>query len=184
MKGQKKQDWLGLVGSEEMDSASAYQTISIAHHYITSLIEPSSVLCVGCSDGTELELWGNAQGIDLNDKSLEKCRSKGFLVHKMDMHDMSFDDNKFELVFARDVFEHSISHIKAIEEYARVSSKYVAIVLPDESWQWSEWHFIIPNTIQMISLGEKVGLKLRAMRQYNVNMGSMNVQQTLYLFEK
>lgn len=181
----KNDKWLNLVGSEVMDSDGAERIISVAVGLIKEKIkEPESVLCVGCGGGTEMEMWNNPQGIDLNKTSLERCRQKGLMVHEMDMHKMSFNDDAFELVFARDVFEHAISPIRAISEMSRVSSKYVAIVVPDESWQSSEWHFLIPTMKQMISLGEKVGLSLLMYREYSFIVGNSDVWQNLYLFKK
>ena len=177
-------NWLDLVASEKMDSSGAAHTITQSCSLIQEIIgKPETVLCVGCGSGYELNMWSNAEGIDLNDVSLQKCRNQGFIVYKEDMHKMSFKDNSYELVYSRDVFEHAISPIEAISEMARVSSKYVAIVLPDESWQWSKWHFIIPTIRQMISLGEKANLMLKSMREYNINLGTTNIQQSLYLFQ-
>jgi len=177
--------WLDLTASEEMDSRSAYPLIHSSVSFVKSKIgEPKSVLSVGCSDGTEMELFNSVEGIDMNNTSLQKCIAKGFKVHKMDMHKMTFDDNSFELVYSRDVYEHSISHIQVISEMARVSSKYVAITLPGEDWQDSKWHFIIPTFRQMFHLGEKVGLMLKSYKEYNILSGSMVINQHSYLFQK
>lgn len=49
------------------------------------------------------------------------------------------------------------------------------IVLPDESWQFSKWHYIIPNRIQMVSLAVKCGMLLKNEWQFTYQSG--------YLFE-
>ena len=181
----KSKSWLKLVGSEVMNSKEAIFLIRIHVGLINEKIgEPKSVLVIGCADGTEMSLWDNSEGIDLNQTSLNICESKGLKARMMDMHKMDFNDNSFELVSSRDVFEHAISPIEAISEMSRVSSKYVAITIPDSSWQWSDWHFIIPTMEQMLSLGEKVGLKLLSYREYGAIQGSEYVKQYLYLFEK
>lgn len=177
--------WLNLAISEEMDSTMAFPLIRMANNYLRGIVTIfQNVLSVGCGDGIELSLFENSTGIDMNEQSLEKARLAGYDVQKMDMHKMTFEDNEFNLVFARDSFEHSISHIEVISEMARVSNQYVCIILPTEDWQYSRWHFIIPTLKQMISLGEKVGLQLKALREYNVILGSISIGQSLYLFEK
>lgn len=181
----KRQKWLNLTGSEVMKSNEALLLISIHVGSIKEVIgNPDNTLVVGCADGTEMNLWDKCTGIDLNDESLAKSSGNGFIVHKMDMHDMTFKDGEFSLVSSRDVFEHAVSSIEAISEMARVSSKYVAITVPDSSWQYSAWHFIIPTMKQMITLGEKVGLMLKAYREYGVIQGSEYVKQYLYIFQK
>ena len=177
--------WLDLVGSEEMESEKQE---SLIHHAIMDIKkvigEPKNTLCVGCADGTEMKYFDKPFGIDLNEKSLAKCREKNLQVEKMDMHHMTFSDNTFELVYSKDNFEHAISHIEALSEYARVSSRYVAIVLPDDSWQSSGWHFIIPTLKQMVTLGEKCGLMFKALREYNLIVGRSAVYQSIYIFQK
>lgn len=185
MKSKQRDKWLDITASEVMDSEGARFLIELAVGLVKDEIgEPQSVLCVGSSDGTELDMFKNARGIDLNDESIEKCRQKGFLVDKMDMHDMSYEDNKFQLVFSRDVFEHSIAHIESLSEMARVSGEYVCIVMPDESWDNSDWHFIIPNLRQMVSMAHKVGLMLVAYNEYSAVIGRASVHQHFYLFKK
>ena len=178
-------DWLSFVATEEMDSKNQALLIAYAVKYIKDIIgTPDKVLCVGVGDGTEMDYFSNPIGIDISDKSITQCKKDGLDVLKMDMHHMTFKDNLFDLVFSKDNFEHAISPIEAISEFARVSSKYVAIIVPDEKWQSSGWHFIIPTIKQMVSLGEKVGLALKALREYEVVVGQFSVTQSLYVFQK
>ena len=69
--------WLNIAASEEMDSGSASFAIKVASGLVKEQIgEPENVLCVGCSNGTELEMFINASGIDINDESIEVCKQK------------------------------------------------------------------------------------------------------------
>lgn len=182
--------WLDIAASEEMDSKTALPLIQWAIGYVLEDVGiPESVLSVGCSDGTEMFCWLHqgskvVRGIDMNDVSLSKCQEDGLSVQKMDMHKMTFSDNSFELVFMRDVFEHSLSHIEVLSEATRVSSKYIAIVLPSQDWHSSKWHYIIPTLEQMISLGMKVNVQLKAYREYSSPIGNALIRQYYYLFEK
>jgi len=180
-----KTDFLKLAGSEEMDSFAASGIITAAIAETVRVIgDIDDVLCIGVGNGAELSFFKKVKGIDINEKSISICRDMGYDVEKMDMHNMSFQDNTFSMVFSRDVFEHAVSPIEAISEMARVTRKYVVIVLPDETWQSSKWHFIIPTVKQMIFLGEKAKLQLKALREYNMMVGNTVINQSLYIFEK
>lgn len=180
-----KKDWLKFVSSEVMDSKNQELMIGYAVKYIKDVIPlPDKVLCVGVGDGTEMDYFPSSIGIDISEESIEACKKQGLDVRYMDMHNMTFEDNSFDLVFSKDNFEHAISPIEAISEFARVTKKYVAIVVPDETWQGSMWHFVIPTVKQMITLGEKAGLMLKAFREYNILVGQMAIGQSLYIFQK
>jgi len=49
----------------------------------------------------------------------------------MDGHDMSFEDNKFNVTMLSDVFEHSPNPIKLLEEIIRVTSDYIFMIVPN-----------------------------------------------------
>jgi len=81
------------------------------------LTSSSSVLCVGCRNGVELDLlraagMGDVIGIDL--VSLRP----DILV--MDMHDLSFEDDVFEAVYASHSLEHAYDVERVVREMARV----------------------------------------------------------------
>lgn len=87
------------------------------------------VLCVGCRNKKELELWKatgahTVVGIDLF------AEDGDILV--MDMHHMTFKDNSFDLIYSCHSFEHSLHPEKAAKEFLRVARNggYVAIEVP------------------------------------------------------
>lgn len=186
----KQNKWLDITASEVMDSVNARNLIMTSIESILFALpnDPESVLCVGIGDGTEIEEWKRisplVEGVEINDTSYGIVTSKGHTVHKLDMHDLSSMEKKYELIFSRDVFEHSISHIQVIEQLSNVSSRFVAITLPDMSWADSPGHYIIPTLEQMISLGMKVNLSLRYYRQIPILSGTRLITQFIYLFEK
>jgi SAM-dependent methyltransferase len=76
-----------------------------------------SVLCVGCRNSHELNIFRkagfeNVIGIDLF--SIDEA------ILQMDMHAMSFPDNHFDVVFSCHSLEHSYDPIRALSEFARV----------------------------------------------------------------
>jgi SAM-dependent methyltransferase len=77
----------------------------------------SSVLCIGCRNTVELDLFrtsgvGRVIGIDLV--------SPGPDILVMDMHDMSFEDAVFDAVYASHSLEHSYDVGAVLREIARV----------------------------------------------------------------
>jgi SAM-dependent methyltransferase len=78
----------------------------------------SSVLCVGCRNTIELDLFGAAGvgevlGIDL------VSQRPDILV--MDMHDLRFDDDRFDAVYASHSLEHAYDPAAVLREIARVA---------------------------------------------------------------
>ena len=167
--------WIEKIGQEEMDSHPLEPLFAIIKQHLP---RTSSVLCVGCGDGTELKFFENARGVDIRPQNNP-------LIDVGDMHNLPYGNEEFEMVFAKDVFEHAVAPIVALEEMTRVSSKYVVIVLPDESWTESGWHLIIPNMRQLMALAEKVGLKLKYVREIRwLKDKQYLLENFIYVFEK
>ena len=81
------------------------------------LSRSSSVLCVGCRNTIELDLFasagiGEVVGVDL------VSQRPDILV--MDMHDLSFDDGSFDGVYASHSLEHSYDVETVVRELGRV----------------------------------------------------------------
>lgn len=81
------------------------------------LTPSSSVLCVGCRNPVELDLFraagvGDVVGIDL------VSQRDDILV--MDMHDMAFEDGRFDAVYASHSLEHAYDVPTVVGEIARV----------------------------------------------------------------
>jgi SAM-dependent methyltransferase len=91
---------------------------------------PSSrVLCVGCRNPVEIELFlasgvGTVAGIDLF------SQHEQILV--MDMHAMTFDDGAFDAVYASHSLEHAAAPAEALGEFRRVvcAGGVIAIEVP------------------------------------------------------
>lgn len=175
MDKKKWKRYLEIPASEQMDSSSQAALIDNAIVHIPH--DAHEIICVGCGDGYELFRIKNLPwvkrvvGTNLNPKQTEYVKRRRLECYCADMHDLPFEDNSFDLCFLRDVFEHALSPYIAMSELARVSRKYVLIVLPDESWQFSKWHYIIPTKVQIVSLALKCGLLLRKEWQFSYQSG-------------
>ena len=84
----------------------------------TNLDLTSSVLCVGCRNLSEINSFEAAgfehvTGIDL--------QSTDPRILVMDMHNMNFADDSFDVVYATHVLEHSFDFRRAVSELVRVA---------------------------------------------------------------
>lgn len=157
------QKLLAEQASEEMNSAGQSDLAGKCVDFCASILKPSRVLCVGMGDGTETDMFflrdWDVTGIALNTSYF--VPKHPYSIKEMDMHDLKFKDNSFDLVFSKDCFEHSISHVIAFYEMVRVSRKYIFIAMPDyEAWKRGVYHYLIPNQDQMEMLGERFGCEL------------------------
>lgn len=99
------------------------------------------VLCVGCRNGHELDHlaeagYTNTVGIDLH--------STDPRILVMDMHEVSFADGSFDIVFASRVLEHALEPKRAARELRRVVREGGLIVLecgPRAPEQGALWNF-------------------------------------------
>jgi|GEM_PF-4530861 len=147
--------WLEVARIDDGKSIGDY------NKYISRIPDDvETVLCIGSGAGGEISALEKA-GYIVTAMTLNKEDAVGEDVYEMDMHRMYFSNGTFDLIWAKDVFEHSISHIIAIGEYARVSKHYVYIIVPGErKWGKSTCHFICPTPMQMVNIGRKAGLEL------------------------
>lgn len=58
------------------------------------------------------------------------CKEKQLRVFRFDMNLMPFQDDSFDMVFARHTIEHSVMPLVALLEWRRIAKKYILIVTP------------------------------------------------------
>jgi SAM-dependent methyltransferase len=81
------------------------------------LSESSSVLCIGCRNPIELDLFktagvGEVVGIDLISQRPD--------IYVMDMHEMTFGEDRFDAVYASHSLEHAYDVVAVVREIGRV----------------------------------------------------------------
>jgi len=76
------------------------------------------ILCVGCRNINEIKAF-HSMGFDYVTGIDVYSDNKSILL--MDMHDMTFQDETFDLIFSSHSLEHSIDPERAVLEFARVS---------------------------------------------------------------
>jgi SAM-dependent methyltransferase len=76
------------------------------------------VLCVGCRNTLELDRF-RARGFD--DVTGIDVFSQRHDIKVMDMHEMTFPDNSFDVVYASHALEHAYDADRVVEEIVRVA---------------------------------------------------------------
>jgi ubiquinone/menaquinone biosynthesis C-methylase UbiE len=185
IKGTIKEKWdLILDISAQEDVWSEDQTFQIDELVKSLPTDAKKVLVVGCGDGTEQkkieESGRKTVGIQVNKHQNELIRKKGLDARDMDMHEMSFKNKEFDLVWCKACYKQAISPLLAFAEFYRVSKKYILISEPDIRWAWKAHNYQQFNEEQFAILGEKFGCPIK--RSWTINLPY--VTQYNYLFEK
>ena len=89
-------------------------------------INQCDILCVGCRNNDEIDYFRSKGaksviGIDLF------SNSRNILV--MDMHDMRFEDNSFDIIYSSHSLEHAFNVKKAVNEFIRVARDGGTIII-------------------------------------------------------
>ncbi len=150
------------------------------------------VLDVGCGQGFCQEIFESYgktyQGVAIGrDVAVAKAEGK-----KVEDHDFSFlpyADGSFDFIYARHALEHSPMPLLTLMEWSRVSSKYIALVLPAvEHWGYGGLnHYFVLKPEQWKVLFNVVGLEVKY--EYIKKQVMTNEQRELeielwYLLEK
>jgi 2-polyprenyl-3-methyl-5-hydroxy-6-metoxy-1,4-benzoquinol methylase len=102
-----------------------------------------SLLDVGCGEGVLTERWAGrldpapVVGVDLEDPSLrgfweQRTGRANLHFEAMGAEALQFGDGSFELVAATEVLEHLPDPVAAIEQMARVASRWLLVSVPRE----------------------------------------------------
>ena len=114
--------------------------LKILKNVIKPLDHNLSVLDMGCGTGQTLRVFREANfhrsiGIDYVPKSLDRCKSLGYVINKdvflMDAGNTNFADKEFDIVFQEGMWEHFIDPEPYIKEASRVAKTYIIIVQPN-----------------------------------------------------
>ena len=105
-----------------------------------------TALDIGCSFGFFVhgmrEIGIDAQGVDVSEEAIVKA-PEHIREHLkvMDVKDLKFEDNAFELITVFDLLEHLYveEFMQAIKEITRVASKFIIIQSPFVGWRAEPW---------------------------------------------
>jgi SAM-dependent methyltransferase len=140
------------------------------------LINPKKkrVLVVGCADGYEMRWLSDnsftTKGITKSKKEVVEVQKKHNLeAICADMHDLPFEDNSFDCIYASNVLEHSVAPYVALREWRRVLKKngWLVLVVPSKEWLPEYYHFSVLSHLQIKDLLYKSGYELLAGPQHS-----------------
>lgn len=119
------------------DSGHTRMAKDVIDNWMAKMTTCHSVLDVGCGTGfcqPMFEKWDvEYEGICMGDDYLE-AENHGRNVHRMDFNFLEYEDDSFDLIFARHSLEHSPMPILTLKEWRRVAKNWLGIVLPAPEW--------------------------------------------------
>lgn len=143
--------------------------------------EGARVLDIGCGQGVALERFRvrgmQAMGITLNETDLMVCRANGFDVVKMDQSFLEFEDDSFDIIWARHVIEHSVIPLYTLHEYRRILRPggylYLEVPAPDTIGHEKNMnHYSVMGQQMWLSLLERSGFKVCDVQTYLLTLTS------------
>ncbi len=115
----------------------------------------AKILDIGCGQGLALkkftEFGYSPIGITLNTTDFEICKNSGYEVYQMDQSFLQFNDNEFDLIWARHVLEHSIFPYYTLHEYKRVLKKSGLIYIEVPAAGFDAVHENNPNHYSVLT---------------------------------
>lgn len=105
----------------------------------------ASILDLGCSGGSLIKFletngYHNVIGVDISDKAVRVCKSKGLKnVKAMDASNLKFKDNTFDLIIASDILEHIQYDVSALKRWNSILKKggKAIVFVPAHKFLWS-----------------------------------------------
>jgi len=152
------------------DHEPNYDILNIFMDYIPLCIY-RNILEIGAGAGVDMNLFINegyyVTGIGYGDKNIKYAKEVfNIIIHKMDMQNMNFPDNKFDGILSIQVFEHSTCPVLAVKEMYRVlrPGGRALIDVPDarDDHVYGLFHPTILYPEQLIKMFELYGFKLIA----------------------
>lgn len=96
----------------------------------------NSILDIGCGNGYilnflhKLHKYEKLVGVDFSSTALDYLQTEKYL---MDISELNFEDNSFDLVMCNEVLEHLTQdeYAQALSELQRISRKYILVTVPN-----------------------------------------------------
>lgn len=166
--GNNKKKFIGHLDSKSTNHPYRY-IIDDAINFV-KISNYKRVLDIGMGDGYAANVIGEkfnceVHGITLSENELAWAKTSypKVLTTIMDAHDLTYQDEYFDLIFMRDSFEHMLSPFLVLNECYRVlkPNGFLMIALPiNEPWLTWDEHLIVPNQIQMKHLLKLAGFEI------------------------
>lgn len=162
--------YLDKIGTEiypqpQDDGHTSLAIEAIETFYRKMPLSPTDVLDLGCGEGFCQEFFQDKgacyTGVALH-RDYDIAKSKGRNVFNIDFSFMPFEENSYDFLFSRHSLEHSPIPLLTLMEWNRVSSKYLALVLPaPEHWRYGgQNHYFVLSRKQWKVLFDVAGFNV------------------------
>lgn len=104
----------------------------VCNEWLSKLDNINTILDVGCAQGQaipELQKYGKVVGVTLGEDA-DVAKKKGYDIYRNDISFLPFEDESFDLLFARHTIEHSPMPLLTLMEWYRVSRQWLLLVVP------------------------------------------------------
>ena len=135
------------------------------------------VLDIGCGQGPALAIFQEmgvpAVGITLGEEDLAECRTRGYTVARMDQSFLDFDNDLFDVVWARHVVEHSVFPLFTLHGFSKVLKPggilYLEVPAPDTDChhERNPNHYSVLTQSAWISLLQRAGFTVIEVETYS-----------------
>ena len=154
-------------------------------HIISSVLsklplpENAKVLEIGCGSGGNLEMlakFGEVYAIEPNDEARERAKQKGLAkaIEKVEMPNVPFMDERFDLIVLLDALEHIDDDKKTLEILQSVLKEtgIIFITVPAMQFLWSEHDVVCHHKRRYNREGlnriiEEAGYRVKSSSYYN-----------------
>lgn len=144
----------GDIYDQPTDPGHESWTRDVLAKFMPEVLLRGTVLDVGCGDGFSRIPFMNEYGfqvwigITLDDKDIKRGTEHHRDIRKIDFSFTPFEDQTFDLIFARHALEHSPMPLLTLMEWHRICAKYLLVVLPAPDY-WGEYgknhYFVMPK---------------------------------------
>lgn len=154
---------VGDIYEQPPDGGHTGMALECFDSWIPRLADVKSVLDIGCGQTAFMEehftkLGIFYTGITLGSEAIAAMKT-GKNVLNMDMNFLDFDDNSFDLIWARHTAEHSPMPLLTLMEWNRVSKAFLCLVVPnpDHYGRTGRNHYSVLYNDQWKFLMERAG---------------------------
>lgn len=120
------------------------------------------LLDVGCGIGDMLAFYSNSVGVDINVRTVEFCRRRGFEAYLMEPDRLPFDDQSFDSILMDNVLEHIADPVPILTELRRLlpPGGRLLIGVPGlRGWDCDPDHKVRYDERSLVAYGESNGFR-------------------------
>ena len=164
---------IGDIYPQPPDPGHQAAIVDVANKWLSSLVSLNSILDVGCGQGQAIpELQKHAarvSGVTLGEDAVI-AREAGYDIQIDDISFLSYEDESFDLIFARHTLEHSPMPLITLMEWHRVAIQWLCVIVPnlDAFGPSGRNHYYVLSSPQWANLLERSGWHIIWQEEYQM----------------